>query len=104
MERTAKTAGLTTLCLFCSVKVSENNSEFYRFHLRKTHNLDKHIEETISETFDGKYFPQSGDIFLLKRVRDVVDSDRPNRSIEMISDDIGADDPIGDLMKFIDIY
>ena len=74
MEETAKTAGLTTLCLFCSVKVSENNSELYRFHLRKTHNLD--IEETISETFNGKYFPQSGQrrhSFLLKSVSDVDD-------------------------------
>ena len=55
MKEAAKTAGLTTLCLFCSVKVSENNSELYKFPLRKTHNFEKHIDETISETIDERY-------------------------------------------------
>ena len=70
------------------MKVSGNNSELYRFHLRKNHNLDKHIEETISETFDGTYFPKREENFLLKSVRDLVDLQvRPKRAIER-SDDI----------------
>lgn len=102
MEKTIKAVGLQALCLFCSVKVSENNSESYRLHLRKNHNFDKHIEETISQTFDGKYFLQSGDIFYWKTFEMyAVDSDRPKRAIE-ISNDTGADDPSGNLMKFID--
>ena len=37
----------------------------------------------------------------MKSVRDVVDSVSPKRAIT-ISDDIEANDPMGDLMKFID--
>ena len=49
-------------------------SKFRKIILNRTdciseNNFDKHIEETISQTFDGKYFLQSGDIFIEKRLR-----------------------------------
>jgi len=97
-------------CLFCSHPVKESSISRYETHLIQRHNLEKHVQQTILDTFNGhkrSLEKKNDELYSLNSVKDLLASlDRINKDkTKIIAKDSKCDDLINsatDVMNFIE--
>ena len=97
-------------CLFCSHQVKNTNLNRYENHLVQRHNLEKHIQQTILDTFNGKMRnldKKNEELFSMKYVKDAMESiEKINKEkIKGTFKKLGkekCEDPFKDLIDFVE--
>jgi len=97
-------------CLFCSHPVKNANLARYENHLVQRHNLEKHIQQTILDTFNGQkrsLEKKNEELFSMKCVKDAMESiekinkEKSKGTFRKTSKDKGVD-PFKDLLDFVE--
>jgi len=98
-------------CLFCSHPVKNTSLSKYENHLVQRHNLEKHVQQTILDTFNGQkrnIEKKNDELFSMKSVRDVMESmekinkEKIKGTFKKINKDKGLENPLNDLLAFVE--
>jgi len=97
-------------CLFCSHQVKNTNLSRYENHLVQRHNLEKHIQQTILDTFNGKarnLDKKNEELFSMKYIKDAMESiekinkEKIKGTFKKVAKE-KCEDPFKDLIDFVE--